>query len=260
MNALRQAAKAVVRRVPWLRRQLFASTDYAVLTPEQARRLQLSGWSSARTAARQDKAYTALLRAMHAGEPRVDLKVAADVIRHTGIEKPSILEIGCGSGYYFEVFSTMLNRPFEYVGIDYSASMIEAARARYPGVRFEIADACRLPFEDASFGIVFNGVCLMHILDFEAAIAEARRVARSFCVFHSVPLFQQRKTTYLSKYAYGAPVVEIVFNRKELLATMDRHGLELVASWPSIDYDVYPVTGEHSFCETLLLRLSRSSR
>jgi SAM-dependent methyltransferase len=40
------------------------------------------------------------------------------------------------------------------VGVDVSAEMLERARAKVPGVRFEQVDAARLPFEDASFDLV----------------------------------------------------------------------------------------------------------
>ena len=54
----------------------------------------------------------------------------------------------------------------------------------------------------------------MHIIDYRAAIREATRVAARYCIFHSVPVFDDHQTTFLSKYAYGAPVVEIVFENR----------------------------------------------
>jgi len=252
LTPCRAVARSTLRRVPWLRRHLFASVDYAIVTPEQARKRQAAGWERPLTAFRQDRAYSRLLQQMIEGAPRIDLQVAVDAVRATGIDRPMILEVGCGGGYYRQVFGHLLGRPFEYVGVDNSQAMVAAAQRRCPQTRFEVANACKLPFADGVFDIVFNGVCLMHILDFERAIVEGRRVARSHCIYHSVPTFTDRATTYLSKYAYGGPVVEIVFNRAELLALFAKHGLELVKSWPSIDYNV-PVTSEPSSCETFLL-------
>jgi len=234
---------------------LFASTDYRLLDRERARHVQASGWHDRRAAARQEKAYSVILEAMRRGEPRIDLRVAVDAIHATGLGNPSILEVGCGNGYYSEVFAHMLTVPYSYVGVDYAAAMVDSARQRCPNTRFEVADACELPFADAEFEVVFNGVSLMHILDFEKAIEESRRVASRYCVYHSVPLFRDRQTTFLSKYAYGAPVVEVIFNRADLLALFSKFGFALVKSWPSIEYDIHPVTPEHSFCETFLLRV-----
>lgn len=251
----RNAARSVARRIPWVRRHLFSSTDYKVITRAQAYEQPASGWGRSLTAYRQDRAYSALLRQMMAGSPRVDLRAAVEAVRATGIARPSILEVGCGGGYYRQVFAHMLDTEFDYVGVDYSAAMVEAARRRCPTTRFEVADACKLPFADGSFDIVFNGVCLMHILDFEQAIREGRRVAKSFCIYHSVPTLMERGTTYLSKYAYGSPVVEVIFNRAELFSLFDAHGLESVMSWPSIEYNLHSVIGERTTCETFLLRV-----
>jgi hypothetical protein len=130
--------------------------------------------------------------------------------------------------------------------------MIASARAHYPETEFEAADATNLPYADNSFDIVFNGVSLMHIIEYQAAIREAARVAARFCVFHSVPVFRDYRTTFLSKYAYGAPVVEVVFGKQELMALCRDAGLVLVREWPCLPYDVHGATGHHSVSETYL--------
>ena len=210
------------------------------------------GWLSARTVTRQERAYQGLIAAMKRGEPRLDFRVAAESIMATGIAKPRLLEVGCGSGYYSEVFATLVPGGVSYTGIDYSEAMIVRARAHYPSTAFEVADATRLPWADSAFDIVFNGVSLMHIIDYHAAIREAARVASRYCVFHSVPVFDDYPTTYLRKYAYGAPVVEVVFGQQELMALCRDAGLRLEREWTSIPYDVSAVTGHHSSTKTYL--------
>jgi ubiquinone/menaquinone biosynthesis C-methylase UbiE len=251
----RRIAGTAIRSIPWLRRQVYPSSDHRVISEQQARNTHSDGWLSGLSARRQEKAYEDLLAGMRGGDPRIDLTVAADAIRASGLPKPSILEVGCGGGYYLDVFRHYFGDAFSYLGTDYSTAMIERARVRDPAGRFEVADATALPFEAASFDIVFNGVSLMHILDYERAIAESRRVARAFCVFHTVPVLDHRQTTYFSKYAYGGLVVEMVFNRATLLSCFERNGLQLVQCWQSIPYDVYESVGEHSRCETFLLRV-----
>ena len=127
--------------------------------------------------ARQERAYLALIGDMKNGEPRLDFTVAAEAVMATGIAAPRLLEVGCGSGYYSEVFADLVPGGVGYTGIDYSEAMIARARARYPSTAFEVADATRLPYPDDAFDIVFNGVSLMHIIDYQAAIREAARVA-----------------------------------------------------------------------------------
>jgi SAM-dependent methyltransferase len=255
---VRQIGKHVVKATPILRRHILASTDYRVLGgPEEALAIAASssGWLSARTVARQESAYQGLISAMKRGEPRLDFKVAAESVAATGIVKPRLLEVGCGSGYYSEVFATLVPGGVSYTGIDYSDAMIARARAHYPSTAFEVADATRLPYADRAFDVVFNGVSLMHIIDYQAAIREAARVAARYCVFHSVPVFHDHPTTFLRKYAYGAPVVEAVFGKQELLTLCHDAGLRLEREWPGIPYDVYEVTGRHSTTETYLFAL-----
>jgi hypothetical protein len=109
-----------------------------------------------------------------------------------------------------------------------------------------------MPHPDAAFDVVFNGVSLMHIIDYAAAISEAARVAARHCILHTVPVFESHPTTYLRKYAYGAPVVEIVFGKRELMTLCERSGLRLDKTWACIPYDVFDVTGHHSTTETYL--------
>lgn len=260
---VRTVGKRIVNATPILRRHILFSTDYRVLSgPAEAQSVSASsaGWLAARTVARQERAYADLIRAMNAGEPRLDLRVAAEAIAATGISNPRLLEVGCGSGYYSEVFATLLKGDVRYAGIDYSGAMIARARANYPSATFKVADATNLPYIEAAFDIVFNGVSLMHIVDYPAAIREAERVASRYCVFHTVPVFADHPTTFLRKYAYGAPVVEVVFGKQELMALCRDTGLRLEREWPCIPYDVYGVTGHHSSTETYLFSVTRPTR
>jgi ubiquinone/menaquinone biosynthesis C-methylase UbiE len=189
---------------------------------------------------------------MRAGHPRRDLVVAAKAVDLVGIDAPSLVEIGCGSGYYSDVFATLAKSRIAYTGIDYSAAAVKLARRRYPNGQFLIGDATALAFPDQSFDISFNGVSLMHILDYEKAIAESARVARNAAIFHSTPVFKNHPTTYLHKYAYGSPVIEVVFNRDELIACFERSGLRLTRCSRTLDYNVGAITGAPSHAETFL--------
>jgi SAM-dependent methyltransferase len=252
---VRQLGKRVVKATPILRRHVLASSDYRMLgSQEEARGITASssGWLAARTVTRQERAYQGLIAAMKRGEARLDFKVAAEAIAATGIANPRVLEVGCGSGYYSEVFATLFTGGVRYTGIDYSDAMIARARARYPSTAWEVADATRLPYADGAFDVIFNGVSLMHIVDYQAAIREAARVASCYCIFHTVPVFAEYRTTFLRKNAYGAPVLEIVFNKPELMSICEGAGLRLEREWPCIPYDVYEVTGHHSTTETYL--------
>jgi ubiquinone/menaquinone biosynthesis C-methylase UbiE len=250
----RRIAGRLLRAIPWTRRMMVASCDYRVVTEQQARAHRGGGWHVTSTVQRQEQAYDNLLAQMHGGAPRNDLTVAAQAVDALNLPAPSLLEIGCGSGYYIEVFAALCKSRVHYTGLDYSQAMVMRAKTRHPGATFVQGDATALDFPDNAFDIVFNGVSLMHILDFEKAIAEAARVAAKSVIFHSVPLLEKHPTVYLTKYAYGAPVVEVIFNRAHLLEILARHGLAIQQSWFSEDYDVAAVVGESSRAETFLCR------
>jgi SAM-dependent methyltransferase len=255
----RRLLRDIVRRIPLLRRHLLSSSDYKIISREDAYREGAFSWSRRLTTRRQGRTYENLLKRMYDGEPRVDFLTAKMAIQRTGLAQPKIIEVGCGNGYYTEVFAHLLDRKFDYLGIDFSRTMIDSAKRSYPSTKFQVGDACALKFPDGSFDIVFNGVSLMHIIDFENAISESRRVSRGYCIFHSVPVLEKSSTTYLRKYAYGGAVTEVIFNRSHLLELFDRNGLQLLETWKSIPYDVYPVIPEHSYTETLLLKVRGST-
>lgn len=252
---VKQVVKPIVRATPILWRHILISTDYVVLgSAEEARAAMATstGWFAERTVKRQESLYRNLIAAMKRGEPRIDFSAAAEAVHATGLTKPSLIEIGCGSGYYSDVFATLMPDGISYSGIDYSAAMIARARARYPSAHFDVGDATRLPYADGRFDITFNGAALMHIVDYPAAIREAARVASRYCILHTVPVFDDYRTTYLRKYAYGGAVVEIVFERAELLSLCKESGLRLERTWPCIPYDVSDITGHRSTTETYL--------
>ncbi len=99
-------------------------------------------------------------------------------------EGPEVLDIGCSQG----IASILLAREGKRMtGVDVQAASIEFAEERRSGeedpvrdrLRFAVAEASNLPFEDASFDTVLLGEVLEHLIDVGPPLAEARRVLRS---------------------------------------------------------------------------------
>jgi ubiquinone/menaquinone biosynthesis C-methylase UbiE len=227
-----------------------------VIARADAEVMPSGAWSNPLVAERQDAAYRDLIAKMRAGEVRRDLQVAAEALRLTRLADPSVLEVGCGSGYYVEILSHLLSHPLRYLGVDCSPAMIELARKRYPHQRFVLGDATDLPFPAGAFDAVLNGVSLMHVVHYEAAIAEGRRVARRWCILHTVPVLQRRETAFLRKKAYGEWAVEVVFSEAELRSLLAQNGLVVRHVLDSIAYDLEAVLGEATTTKTYVCEVA----
>jgi ubiquinone/menaquinone biosynthesis C-methylase UbiE len=230
-----------------------SSSNYKVLNFEALRGQRFDGWLEKSVARVQDEAYRNLISRLYAGDVRTDFRAAAQAFRETGIDNPKTLEVGCGSGYYYEVLSYLLGYPLKYVGLDSSPAMIELASENYPRSIFVRADATRLPFRNRSFDVVLNGVSLMHIVDYEKAIAEASRVSRRWCIFHTVPIVRDRPTAVLQKNVYGGGcVVEFTFNENELIGLFVKHNLRLHSWLESIPYNLEDILHSKTVTRTYI--------
>jgi ubiquinone/menaquinone biosynthesis C-methylase UbiE len=89
------------------------------------------------------------------------------------------LEIGCGSG---ALTTAILGgaAPRSVLSIDSSAAFIAHARSTIADarVRFDVADALKLPAEDASIDVVASALVLNFLPDRPAALAEMQRVLK----------------------------------------------------------------------------------
>lgn len=217
-------ARRALRR--WLGLDYDVSSGCEILLNDVHPKLLL-GWKDRLVAERQDTTFAPILQQMREGRPREDFTALAAAVRLTGETEPLIVEVGCGSAWNAEVLTRLWNRRFRYIGVDYSPAMIALARRRDPQRLYVVGDATALPLRDGSCDILLSGTVLMHVLGYQAAIHESRRVAGRWCIFHTVPVVMKRPTTILKKFAYGTPVVEIVFNADEFPRHLGNSGLRL---------------------------------
>ncbi|MGI4894562.1 MAG: class I SAM-dependent methyltransferase [Janthinobacterium lividum] len=94
----------------------------------------------------------------------------------------SVLDVGCGVGSITADLALRV-APGRVVGVDSAEEVLVTARAgvrdRGAQVEFAVADACALPFQDASFDVVHAHQVLQHLADPVAALREMRRVVRA---------------------------------------------------------------------------------
>jgi len=96
----------------------------------------------------------------------------------------SALDVCCGTGDLALELARRVGPEGSVVGCDFSEPMLELARAkaaRRPsgeGIRFELADALALPYEDGAFDAVSVGFGVRNLADLERGLAEMARVLR----------------------------------------------------------------------------------
>ncbi|GMK38677.1 methyltransferase type 11 [Paenibacillus sp. CCS19] len=73
----------------------------------------------------------------------------------------TVIDWGCGSG---DLAAAIAEKGAHVAGIDFSASMIDSARAKYPGIKFEVADGQRYVAE-APADAVFSNAALHWMKD-----------------------------------------------------------------------------------------------
>jgi ubiquinone/menaquinone biosynthesis C-methylase UbiE len=86
-----------------------------------------------------------------------------------------LIDVCCGTG---DLAEAAAQRGAQVTGVDFAEPMIEIARARVPLANFEVGDAEKLNFENASFDAVTCAFGLWHIGEPDSAILEAARVLK----------------------------------------------------------------------------------
>jgi len=210
--------------------------NLTLIEQSKVSQILLDGWKSADIPTKQGLITKEELSKMYSGIIMQPFQVLADCIKLINIENSTIIEIGCSTGYYYEVLSHLLDMKIRYTGVDYSAPMINEAKKKYRDVTFKVADATELPFEDQEFDIVISGCCLLHIADYSKAISESMRISRQWVIFHRTPVVKV-PTQYFQKKAYGVPCVEIHFNEESFIEICNRYGLVLHKTF---DCDIFP--------------------
>ncbi len=88
-----------------------------------------------------------------------------------------VLDVGCGEA---QLTAAIARAGFAVVGIDVAEEPLRRARALQVGIDVRLVSAeGTLPFEDASFDVVWAGETIEHVTDTAGWLSELRRVLRS---------------------------------------------------------------------------------
>lgn len=184
-------------------------------------------WQSPEIPARQRALVQHELAEMYRGNPATPFRVLAEILKPIVSNGQAVLEIGCASGYYYEVLEYLLSKQLNYTGIDYSQPMIAMAQQYYPRATFFCSDGASLFFADRQFEVVISSCVLLHVPNYRQHIFETARVAQRYVVVSRTPVCKRQATQYLKKFAYGIETVELVFNERELVYEFELNGFSL---------------------------------
>jgi len=159
----------------------------------------------------------------------------AEALRRVEEPRFSILDAACASGYYSEVIRTLDDRPIAYTGCDYSAAMIDSARAHYPDLPFSVQDLTALTLADLSFDVVLLAGVLEHIPEYRRAIGESTRVAGRYVIVHRCPTTTGRVHERTIGTQYNITTPRTFFSLPLLRSEFSAAGFELIGT-----VEVYP--------------------
>ena len=95
----------------------------------------------------------------------------------------TVLEVGCGEG---PLLRYVLRSDVRYVGVDFSATSLTAARLQFgaTAAAFVEADAGQMPLPDASCDVVLSHMALHIMTPVEPVLCEVTRVLKPSGTFH----------------------------------------------------------------------------
>ena len=121
-----------------------------------------------------------------------------------GVERPWILDIGCGHGY---IHPYLRRFGYEIVGVELAESVLPVARKENPDVSYVGYNGARLPFASQSFDVVLT-VCVMHHvppIQWLSFLREMRRVLRPGGI---TAIFEHNPLNPLTRYVVASNEID----------------------------------------------------
>ena len=95
------------------------------------------------------------------------LKKVKILIKELNIKNDKVLDIGCGTAFYSNLFKN-------YTGIDNSKGMLKKSKAKVIYVNAE-----KLPFKDNSFDTIISVTAIHNFINSKKAVEEMKRVSKN---------------------------------------------------------------------------------
>ncbi len=89
---------------------------------------------------------------------------------------PTLIDVGCGTGFLLDRISREVDTRFELHGIDFAPLAIARGKKRYPDLQLRCGDGTATGFASARFDALVSYGAMEHFPDPAAAIVEAARI------------------------------------------------------------------------------------
>jgi ubiquinone/menaquinone biosynthesis C-methylase UbiE len=166
------------------------------------------------------------LHQLKRGNPAPVFKMIEAALKNIEENGLSFLDIGCTSGYYFEVINHYYLGKFNYSGCDYNKSSIDLAKQYYPNVNFSVEDITKLSFSDRQFDVSFLSGVIEHVPNHTEGLNELCRITDKYIVLHRI--FLTEEDTFCTKGTqYFVPVIRYTYNKNKFFKILSDNGFEI---------------------------------
>jgi len=176
------------------------------------------------------------LRQLNLGNPSpvfFKLKEALDVLLDENLSL-SLIDIGCTSGYYYDVINFYFSNKFYYTGCDYNKESIELAKEYYPTINFQVEDITELSFKDREFEVSLLAGVIEHVPQYKKGLKELCRITDKYIVLHRIWLTDD-ETICKKGTQYFVPVIRNMYNKEDFFHILKENSFTV--KWSGDVYD-----------------------
>ena len=158
-------------------------------------------------------------------------------------QNSSVVDIGCSSGYYYEIINYYFPNKFSYSGCDYNKESIKLAKYYYPNVPFVMGDLTNMKYSNRAFDVSFLSGVIEHIPRYIQGINELCRITKKYIVLHRIWLTDKETECYKGTQFF-VPIIRNNYNKNDFFKMFEQNSFRVV--WISSTYDCN--------CNTYLIR------